>query len=282
MRWLREVRVVIGDGSGALSIQDLLITFRVRRESTETPVQGEIAIANLKASNERYVRERGARVQLFAGHQGRSGLLLDGAVRRVSRRRDRLDRFTVIHIGGDEEIRGAFFNRTYAGSVSVRTIVRDIISSFTGLSAGPLDLIPAGAAVDDWSYAGPSRTALTELIDPLGIRWYEENRVIRFTNKASITPGAPLPVTPTTTGKIHVISEATGMVESPTVTEDGIRVRIILNPFVNLDDLVDIRSIVTEQEALGRQKIVVINHHGDNRTGDFFTELEIRSLEDAA
>ena len=285
MRWLREVRAVIGDGDRAISIEDLYIGFRVRRETSGTPAEGHVEVANLSASNERHVRERGSRVQLFAGHRGNSGLILDGDVRRVARRREGLDRMTVVYVGGNVVAQtssgAAFFNRSYGPGTSVRSIAKDIVDSWTGFSIGPQDPIPPNATVDEWSYAGPSGLAMTELLEPFGLRWYEEHGLIKFTSSAQVTP-APTPVTTVTTGRIHVISEATGMIESPTITEDGMRVRTILNHQFSLDDEVEVRSIVTEGESLGRQKIVLLEHRGDNRQGDFHTDLEIRPVEQPA
>ncbi len=280
MRFLRQVEVIVGDERDALQVRDLFVKFRIRRESTVTPAEGEVAIHNLIESNERQIRDRARRVQLRVGYGARSvdlSLIFDGDIRRVTRERDKLDRITRIHVGGFLARRvPAIFNHTYSRSVPVREIVADALETYNvrseddpplpELTFGPLDAIPESATQTDYRAAGNTTDVLRELLAPLNVRMYENNGQIRFTRSGARTAGA----------STWEISEQTGMIETPTVTDDGLRVRTLLDPRVQLDDLVDVRALATEDA--GPHKVVVLTHEGDNRRESFYTELEGRPV----
>ena len=282
MRFLRQVEVIVGDDRNAILVRDLFVKFRIRRESTVTPAEGEVAIYNLIESNERQIHDRARRVQLRVGYGSRSrpvdlSLIFDGDIRRVTRERDKLDRITRIHVGGFLARRvPAIFNHTYSRSVPVREIVADALETYNvrseddpplpELTFGPLDAIPESATQTDYRAAGNTTDVLRELLAPLGVRMYENNGQIRFTRSGARTAGA----------RTWEISEQTGMIETPTLTDDGLRVRTLLDPRVQLDDLVDVRALATE--GAGPHKVVVLTHEGDNRRESFYTEIEGRPV----
>ena len=282
-RYLRGVRVTVGDATDAVQIDDLFVRFRVRREATSTPAEGVIDVYNLNQSNETRIRERGRRVQLEAGYAGELETIFDGDVRRVERERVDLDRITRIHVGGNVERQTrSVFDRSYAGAVSVRDIVRDGIAAL-GFSAGSLDLIPADATETDFSFTGPTRIMLTHRLRPLGLEWYEDAGVVRISKIRETADDRPQGVT---------ISEQSGMIGSPTTTDDGIRVRTLLDPRLTLDARVRVLSRVLADAASGDAvneaatevadgqmfKVIEFEHAGDNREGDFVTTIEARPV----
>ena len=281
-RFLRSVRLTIGEAGQAVRITDLLVKFRIRREATDTPAEGHVDVYNLNESNETRIRERAERVVLEAGYAGQLETIFDGDVRRVERQRVNLDRITRVHVGGNVEARTrSIFIRSYEGEVAVRDIVADGVATL-GLTLGPLDLIPESAVETDFRYSGPTHVMLTQRLRPLGVRWYEADGTIHFTRlRRSIDdrPGGVL------------ISERSGMVGSPTVTDDGIRVRTLLDPRLRLDTLIRVESAVLPDAASGDSlnlragefhqaewKIVTVEHTGDNREGQFHTVVEARPV----
>ena len=132
-RFLRRVRVTIGEDLDAIQIENLFIRFRLKREATPTPAEGEIDIFNLNESNETRIRERAVRVALEAGYQGaRIETIFDGSIRRVERQRQGLDRITRVHVGGKTSRaetplseRRSVFTHTYQGTIGVREIIAD-------------------------------------------------------------------------------------------------------------------------------------------------------------
>lgn len=284
-RFLRSVRVIVGDDDSATRVDSLYIRFRIKREATSTPAEGEVDIYNLNESNETRIRERAVRVVLEAGYQDKLDCIFDGAVRRVERHRSNLDRVTRIHVGGKTAREGAerrsIFMRTYQGTVSIRDIIRDAVNHM-GLELGPLDLIPEDADEHDFTYNGSTQLMMTERLRPLGIEWYEENGVIRFSRYRMTQDDRPEGIT---------ISEHSGMIGVPTVTDDGIRVSTLLDARIQLDTRIQIESTVLQQAASGDAineraaeldggfwKVVELEHRGDNREGEYMTTMEGRPL----
>ena len=282
-RYLRGVRVTVGDAGEAVAIGDLFVRFRVRREATSTPAEGTIDIVNLNQSNETRIRERGRRVRLEAGYAGELETIFDGDVRRVERERVDLDRITRIHVGGyvERQTRSVFV-RSYIGEVSVRDIVRDGIDVLE-FDAGPLDLIPEDAIETDFSFTGPTRILLTHRLQPLGLEWYEDAGVVRISRILQTADDRPQGIT---------ISEQSGMIGSPTTTDDGIRVRTLLDPRLTLDTRVRVESRVLADAASGdavneaatetssgqMYKVIEVEHSGDNREGSYESIIEARPV----
>lgn len=266
-RYLRSVRVTIGDAESAVLINgpaaaaELLVRFDLRKEASPTPAAGHVDVYNLQPETERRIRERGTRVVLEAGYGSSPTLIFDGDVRRVHRMRERLNRVTRVIVGGSVAKQSrAVFMRSYEGDVAVRDIVRDGVAAL-GLTLGPVDLIPEDAVETDFRYNGPARTMITWRLNPLGIEWYEENGVVRFNRFSQTADDRP---------QGFVVSERTGMVGTPTVTDDGVEVRTILDPRFALDVRFRIDSAEVE-EASRPWKCVAVRHHGDNREGPFET-----------
>ena len=287
-RFLRKVRVTVGDDEQAVVIEDLYLRFRIKREATATPAEGEIDIFNLNESNETRIRERAVRVLLEAGYEGGTlETIFDGAVRRVERQRVDLDRITRIHVGGKTSRaetavseRRSIFMRTYEGTVSVRDIIRDAVEHL-GLELGDMSLIPEDAVETDFRYNGSTQLMMRERLRPRGIEWYEEDGVIRFSRYRR-----------TGDDRTVTISERTGMIGTPAVTDDGIRVSTLLDARIRLDTRFRVESSVLDDAASGDAineragelrggtwKVVRLEHAGDNRLGEFRSVLEGRPLD---
>ena len=284
----RRVEVLIGDDAEALSIKDLLIGFELERKADSTPAAGEIAIYNLNESNETRIRERGRRVRLSAGYMdGRYGLLFDGDVRRVDRERDNLNRITRIQIGGQTMRRtGAFVKIAVEPGEPIRDIfARAVKEGFPNLTLGPLDFIPADAVEEDGYTVHLKAGVVMTGILPVELRWYEDNGVIRITKRGESADDRR-------GENVVVVSERTGMIGSPSVTDEGIVVKTLIDHRIGLDTRLRIESAVLEraasgdaaneraiEETSGEWKVVALRHSGDNREGEFVTEAELRAIQ---
>ena len=202
-----------------------------------------------------------------------------------------LDRIVRVHVGGKisgAEVAGqgrrSVFVRGYETMVSVRELVADGVETL-GLVLGDISIIPEDAVETDFSYNGDTQLMLRERLRPLGIEWYEEDGVVRFSKiRASVDD------------RIEgvVISERTGMLGSPTETDDGVTVRTLLDPRLRLDTRIRIESSVLDRGASGDAeniragevtlpgtvfKVVEVTHEGDNREGPFETTVQARPLD---
>ena len=296
-RYLRNIQVTVGD----LRVKELYIRFRIRKEITATPAEGMIDIYNLSEENETRVRQRGQDAVIEVGY-GEAALerLFSGTVRRVERQRtdedndgrkfsthaetilEGLDRITRVHVGGALSVTApgqssprAAFLKSYEEAVSTRTVVADAITAL-GLQSGSLDAIPADAMEKKgFKFNGDARVFLTYHLRPYGLHWFIEDGIVHLSEyKKSSNDRAA--------GAVVTISERTGMIGTPTVTDDGIRVKTLINPHIGLNTRIKVDSEVLRnrgQELSGAVwKVVEAVHQGDNWGGPFETMVEGRPL----
>lgn len=268
--YLRDLRLTVDGAAVSAEISGLYVKFRVRWEASGTPATGDIEVYNLSEGSENRIRDRGKSVELFGGYQGGSlESIAQGDVRRVSRKRVGLDRVAVIRFGGNiDKTQRTVFSRAYQGRVSVRQVVRDVVADMDGIEVGDLRAIPAGAALENRSFALPSRTVLTGLLAPLDLAWYEEGGEISVIARGQSKDDR----------YDIIISEQSGMVGTPTITDDGVRVRTLLDHRIRMDTRFRVESEYGEASGVDYH-VVSYEHSGDNRSGGWFTDIEGRPLD---
>ena len=299
----RRVKITFSrSGSPTLTVdENLAISFGIARSIGSETDPSFVDVINLSAQS-RSLISASDHVRVEAGYGSSSlGLVGEGDKRRVYHVKDRLDWITSVTLGGADTARRALFVRAYQ-AVPLRTIIEDAAMAMKlELDAASAQLLPA-ETLSDFSHDGYARDALTELLYAHGLGWYEVDGQLLFRRA-----GQPL------RRGVRIISEATGMIGSPTEeVEDasheigGVvgfvidatqpltdfasgllgggggqpasgdwRVKTLLDPLVSLDDEVEIRS----QVVSGRFVTTSVNHVGASREGDFYTELLVAGSE---
>lgn len=268
----RQIRVTIRDT--VIITNPLVIYIEIKKEASSSPGEGAVNIYNLNETTETLIRNRTESIQVEAGYDGRLNTILVGQIRRVERDREGLDRVTKITVGGHvENLTGAIFSRSYAGTVPTRTVVRDALNSI-GLTTAPVDIIPASATLTDFTWSARATDALDQILRPLGLYWYEDDGVVRVSR-----PGSP------TVSDIVVLNSQTGLVGTPSITDEGVKATSFLNPAIVVGGTVQItaESLTSAAsgtaqsgraaESQGFYKVTQLVHKGDNWDGDFLTEL---------
>ena len=194
-------------------------------------------------------------------------LVAMGEVRRIDSPREGLDRITTIQIGqSDSKVILPFF-RSYS-IAPLTTIVADIVTAMElSLNTSSLNAVTSNfvEVLRDWSFIGRAKDALTYLLNPRNIRWYEQNEEIAFASGTR----AVAPATPAIQ-QVHVISEASGMIGSPAPTEKGVKVDVLLDP-----SIVQNQRIRLQSEAInGDFTTITVEHQGDTREGVYKTAVE--------
>ena len=268
--WLRKVRLEIGAaGNLRLAVEELHIAFDLRRESQPDNPVSTIKVYNLSQESESQIAERGETARLLAGYgEGPLGLVGEGQIRHIVRERSGLDRVATIHLGAsDRQRQRGAFSHSYEGRVSLALIIRALVEHMgLELDRDSLSLLPTGetGVTEDYAFKGKAEDALRELLWPLRLRHYEENGVIRLAQRGVAA-----------NTRLFVLSEASGMVGTPSVTENGASATMLLNTNILLDQPVRVESSVLQ----GIFKTSAIVHRGDNRQGEFVTELELKNFQ---
>ena len=161
------------------------ITVSIDKQSDDTQAKASISVYNLRETNETAIYERGEGIVVAAGYEERIDTIFKGTVQRVIRERESMESIVRIQAGDEvhavERLRGVTC-RTYAGPVTVRQLVMDLAADLM-LPTGPLDALPAGATRTDWSWSGPTDSALANVLRPLDLYFFEDDGVVRIAGK---------------------------------------------------------------------------------------------------
>lgn len=253
----RVVRVVVGqEDNTALSIDSLFIKFEIKKLISGKPNEGFASIYNLSSVSENQIKEKGVRIRLFAGYDNDPILINDGDIRRVDRDPGLVDRITTISLGGNVfKLSQAIFDKSYSGQISVKQIVIDAVPTF-GIDSIDLEQIPDNAFLYDYSFTGKTSNLLDEILQPIGVQWFEDDNFIKFSSKGKALESVVL------------LNKDTGLIGHPSVTDKGIKFKSVLNGRIMMNNRVRIES----SNVTGTFKVSQLMHKGDNREGKFETE----------
>ena len=260
--------VITPDNTSRIILSEPKIEFEIKRDSDPNPPTGTLTIWNLKQETENQIKQKDGAVVLSGGYAGQVGTLINGTLRRVERERTGLARLTRLQVGGEttrSDMLGGITDKSYQGIVEVSKVVRDAIADM-GLIMGSLALIPASAQVENYAFSGKATDFLTQILERVGLHWFDDNGVVRL-NRIGESIGGE--------GVVRVITPRTGLIGTPSITDEGARARMLLSPQIGIGDRVRIESVALENSEW---KVASLLHKGDNWDGDFFTDLELRPL----
>lgn len=281
----REVRVIayqakIGqyfpEPVPGIVIERLRIQFAIERNLRGEPNRCEIAVTNANEDTRRFLATKPLVVIVEAGYEG------DGAPGRASIRRifqgdlryaaSRLDGpswATTMQLGdGDRAYKHARVNRSYAGGTKILTVLADAAKA-CGLSLPETiydDPRLAGEYAAGMAVAGRAADTLTDVLTIYGYAWSIQAGKLVVLRDEDTLPG-----------QATVISEATGMIDSPELTapdkgkkKPTLTVTTLLYPQVVPGGTIRVDS----RSVKGDYKVERVVHTGDTHGEDFKTEIE--------
>ena len=131
---------------------------------------------------------------------------------------------------------------------------------------------PDDRSVIGFVHEGTCADALTRLLDPIGMNWFVHNGVFNVISKRNFDRFDTDPI---------IISERSGMIDTPKITEDGLDVQMLLTPtFIPGQNVVVhsriLSDIVPENKPF---RIAKVSHRGNNWTGNMVTELSLQDFD---
>lgn len=277
-QYLRKVRLT-ASGGGALVINgsdrvekhELKIAFSVSKSISSSANAGEIEIWNLAEAHRNAVGKELDDIMLEAGYVppeggGNVGILFKGQMRDVEHRRDGPDIITRLSCGdGDKALRQATTSKAYPKGTRVEDVVEDIYKDLEkkGISRGEWKF-PENMPAFKRPYAvcGSCAREMDTLGRGRGFYWSIQNGAMEIIPSDGYLGGVVL------------ISPRTGMIDTPTITDNGVKVSALLNPEIRPNRLVQVESEVLEMNAEGGlYRVSEATYSGDNRDGDFRVDI---------
>ncbi|MBU66445.1 MAG: hypothetical protein CL858_13485 [Cupriavidus sp.] len=285
----RKVSLIIGrDAGSAIDLSDLRIVFDIRRGDTQTPNSARVRVYNLSENTKQRIEYEYTRIVLQAGYQGNYGIIFDGTIKQVRRGRDsQTDTYLDITAAdGDSAYNFAVINTTLAAGSTVSDHLAAACTAMNpyGVTQGYTPPLPTNPLPRGKVMFGMVRDFLAKTARTAQTVWsIQDGKVIN------------IPETSYMPGDIPVITSETGMVGLPEQTQNGITIKMLLNPNVKIGALIRIdnrsvqqreRSLAVKQQAGegftaegndlqddGYYYVMVASHSGDTRGNAFYTEV---------
>jgi len=276
-----ELKLINTDGRVIIS-KDLRVNFEITKDLFGYPYLARISVYNFSLERVNEISEEFTNVEFKAGYADSIVTIFKGDIRNIVNRRDGVDTITEFYAGDGERVtRESYFSRTYSGGTPLKQVVNDLASNFNIPKAQLDGLDSVRKSLKGLSFSGPTKEILNKLSDDYGFYWSIQDGqfVTQDRDKADLE------------NEVTVVTRSTGMIGSPSVTEIGADVRILLNPDiqpyrafkietpnfeVNVGNLFFRKQIPTLGEGLFRVNKVV--HSGDTRGTDWFSSITGRRL----
>ena len=297
MYFIRAYELLIGDSNENLLRQidgiptethtPLQIQFMIDQSPNAEHSYAEITLYGLKRVNRRAIYEEGSFVTLSAGwKEDGIGTIFDGQIRNVELGRDGADQFLRLYCqSGFDQWRKAKIFKTWAADTPMKQIIREVAESF----GYPVELIGDfdgyGKALKGRTFARDAKSALRSLAKTYGFTFgLLNNRLYVIRDEARRRDIPATEYTPTT-----------GLIGTPEITEKGVDIDVLLNPFLRPWDSYTVKSETgaltynaiyyqerefPETQGESENEIVSLKHEGDFYSDTWQTSLEGRRITD--
>jgi hypothetical protein len=275
---------VVPLGGEARIIRGLRVNFEITKSILSFPNLARITLYNPNQDTLSALEEKYTRIVLNAGYEGDLRLLFKGDVRNVFQTKTGRDRLLTIYSGdGEKSWQNATFNKTLSESLSVSSAIEEVLKTFSDVNIGTLQGLPQVAdKIRGQVLSGSSKDIMDNFAEEYGFSWSIQDGEIVITPEQEPLEG----------DEAVLITAATGMIGSPTVTEIGADVTTLLNPRLlpnraflieSLNAEVAIGNLffrnVKRTTAEGLYKIQEVVFRGDSRDGDWLSSVKGRIIQ---
>lgn len=255
-----------------------------------TPNSAEIRVYNLEENTAKRIRKEFTQVILQGGYQGNYGVIFQGNIKQVILGRENsTDTFIDIVAGdGDNAYNFAVVNTTLRkGSTPMDQVSQAMAPMATmGVGSGFIDADTTSKLPRGKVMYGNSREYLRSVAQSQASSWSIQDQKINFTKLRTYLPG-----------QVVVLTSKTGMIGTPQQTNEGLNVKCLMNPFLRISGRIKVDNSAIELfkinlsvpgspantpppiNADGIYYILVVNHVGDNRGLDWYSDLTCLSID---
>lgn len=287
-QYLRKVRLTVKGSGGTMTINpgglnsaQLKIQFDIKKGVSSTNNSATIKVWNLKEAHRNMMGKELDDLTLEAGYMppgesGNVGVIFTGQMRDVEHTRDGDDIITAFSCGdGDKAIRKATISKSYAAGTKVETVVEDIYKELEkqGVKRGERkfpDDIGQKSFKRPYAVCGSCKSELDTLGKGKDFFWSIQNGAME------IIPGKGY------IGDVVLLTPESGLVNTPSITDNGVKVVALLNPEIRPNRRVKIQAQTLEMNSKnGEYRVSEMTLSGDNYgSDDFVVSLTCESISD--
>lgn len=275
-QFLRKTRVTLFNGftinpSSRVEKHELRVAFNVDKTISGSANPFELKVWNLNSNHRNSIGKELEEIQIEAGYVppeggGNLSVIAKGFIRDVQHDREGPDIITTVSCGdGDKAHRKAVISKTHPSNTSVPDVVKSIFDKMKehGVDKGewkfPEDV---RSFKRPFSMCGGCVRELNNLGRGNKFYWSIQNGVLEI-----------IPTDGHLAGEV-LISAETGMIGTPSITDNGVKVKCFLNPAIRPNRIVQVQSQILEMNSQDdRYRVSELNFSGDNMQGDFTASL---------
>lgn len=258
---------------GAVQPHEIKIEFSISKGISSSPNSAEIKLYNLAESTRNGMGKEFDAITLEAGYMppnsaGNVGIIFKGAVRDVEHKREGTNIITTIACGdGDAAFRRATISKSYPAGTPVKDVIDDIAKQMEakGLSRGEFkypEALEGKTFKRPYAACGSCVRELDTIGRGNGFYWSSQNETLELVPSDGFV------------GTVALITPETGMIGTPAITDNGVRVSALLNPEIRPNRRVQIKSQTLEMNAAdGMYRVSECTYTGDNYTGPFEVQI---------
>jgi hypothetical protein len=294
-QYLRKLSVIVAqaDGTG-LELAEFRCKFKVQRGDIQTPNSLDLRIYNLSDNTRNKIASKEfTQVAIKAGFPGNFGLIFQGTIKQSRKGRvDQKDSYVDITAAdGDEAYHFATISATIPAGTKPGGIADAILNAMKahGITKGYQPNFPQNGCVRGKVLYGMARDAARDFAWAQNCKWSIQDGALTFIPYTSYIPGQIIPV----------ITPSTGLIGVPEQTQQGLNIRVLLNPNIKVGQLIKLDStdinklrfdLSTDKLTLsnnlflngrvlntpnpdGLYYVMVANHTGDSRGTEWYTDV---------
>ncbi|EBL3323370.1 hypothetical protein D4T62_10515 [Salmonella enterica subsp. enterica] len=256
----------IGNEKESIQITNLRVTFSIRHTHDKTPNRARISVYNLNPTHRNLITARQyTKIALSVGYgsQDACRLLYSGQITKPITERDGVDFITVMECDdGATDYRGAFMNVTLAAGSTHSDVVNQCIKSMSNVEPGVVGIDSDVTLTRGRTCYGKTYRFLSQVADHHSAEWSVQNGQLLMLQADYCLPGDAV-----------VLSESSGMINSPRVTNGGLEVSCLLNPSIQVGGLIRVDSIVNDYD--GDYKVTSVRSEGDSHGDAWNSDLTV-------
>ena len=301
-QWGRKVELVLFSGEKGIDLSEFRITFQIRNADVECPNSAAIRVYNLAPSTIQKIRGEFNEVILNAGYDtGNFGAIFKGTIKqfRIGKENPTDSYLDILAADGDIGYNQGVVNATLSKGSTVEDAIKTSVGAMPNTSVDQSTIIVDKQHVPNIRGVvmfGMARARLRNFASTLDSTWSIQNGKAIFTQRAGYQPGEAV--------KINV---STGLVGFPQQTDQGIRLKCLLNCRIRIGGLVQLNNeeiiqlmqsdpnsapIPYDQWAGfqynaplskdGLYRAYVVEHEGDTRGNAWYSELTCLAVDPSA
>lgn len=275
----RVASVEIGRaGEDGVLIRGLRIAFQVVKTASTPANTASITIWNLASTTRNELQDGEQVVRLRCGYsQDGEEIVFVGQVDRVVTGREPPDVVTEIECAdGILELRQVRVSISLTAGATAQQAL-DIVAEQLAIPVRPIDADLSGEFLRGFSYYGRASEALDKIVARFDLEWSIQNGELQVLERGTTTQNLATVLSPET-GLVgspkRLISEG-GQLVGTQGTEPGWEVLTLLQPKLEPGDVVQLQA----RDVSGGFRIERVEHTGDTRGQDWYSQLEVSEIE---